>query len=156
MFHARRVCAGLAVLPLVLLIAACSGEETTALSSPEASSVSRQAEAVAGDWRRELTMADYPTVVEQSSGLYVVLVKAQACQWACNEMSRNVSNVLERWRSRASYGTVDVDSEPELAQYLGIRALPITLLYRDGVLVAKTTGAMPEHKFADWMIENGL
>jgi len=140
-------------LPL-LAIAGCASP-----TEREAAAASVGVAAVAADsrdWRRELTMSDYSTVVEGSSGLYVVLVKADACGKPCSDMSRSVTNVLEVWRSRASFGTVNPETAPELADYLKIRSLPTTFLYRDGVVVAQTIGAMSENKFADWMIQHAL
>jgi thioredoxin 1 len=150
---ARRVGAGLVVVPLALLLGACTGQDVTAPASPQASAVSRQAEAATGDWGRALTMADYPTVVEKSSGLYVVLVGAPWCG-PCRGMRAQVPYVLDSWRSPVhNYGTVDVDAEPALAAYLTIRGLPTTLLYRDGVLVAQTVGALGS--VDEWMKRNG-
>ncbi len=153
---ARRVGAGLVLVTLSLLLGACSGQDVAAPASPQVSAVSRQAEAATGDWKRALTMADYPTVVEKSSGLYVVLAGAPSCE-PCRVMGWTVPNVLDSWRSPVNnYGTVDADADDALAAYLGIRYLPTTLLYRDGVLVAQTRGVMSEAKFAEWMQQNTL
>jgi thioredoxin-like negative regulator of GroEL len=69
-------------------------------------------------------------------------------------MSRTVANVLDSRNRPANYGTVTPDNEFDLTNYLRIKSLPTTLLYRDGVLIAQTSGAMPEYKFTEWMGEH--
>ena len=152
---ARRVGAVIVVLHLSFLLGACSGQEVTSPASSQASAISRQAEAATGDWQRALTMADYSTVVEKSSGFYVVLVGAPWCG-PCRSMSANVQLALDAWRSPVhQYGTVDGDAESELSSYLGIRGVPTTLLYRDGVLVSKRGGVISAAQIQSWMEQNG-
>ena len=105
---------------------------------------------------RVLTMADYSTAVEKSSGFYVVLVGG-ACGKPCSEMTWTVPNALDSWRSPVNnYGTVDADAELALTDSLRVRYLPTTLLYRDGVLVAQTRGALSENNLSDWIERNSL
>jgi thioredoxin 1 len=59
--------------------------------------------------------------------------------------------VEELARERAGslkVGKVDVDSEPELADWAGVRAIPYLVLYRGGEPFADAIGALPKDRLA--------
>jgi thioredoxin-like negative regulator of GroEL len=153
---ATRLGAAAFALPLALLVGGCSSQEATAPASPAAESAVRQAEGLGRDWYRELNSDNYDTVIKNSRGMYIVLVRGSDCR-PCNDMSRSISTI-ERIEPPIGFGIVNIDENFELPQRLGIRAVPTTLVYRDGALIGRQQGSMPSEKFVRWLesLEFGL
>jgi thioredoxin-like negative regulator of GroEL len=142
---------GAIFVPIALLIGACSGPGLSAPASIQAEAIDRQAGAVERDWFRDLNSAEYDTVIKNSRGTYVVLLRNSNCA-PCDQMSRSIRS-LEPYggENRPNVGVVDIESNFEIYQKLNIRSVPTTIVYRDGSQVARTSGSMDSRKFSDWI-----
>ena len=148
MSNRSSLAAGSLLLPIVLLIGGCSGQGVTAPASIQGETVDRQAEGIGRDWFRDLTSADYDTVIKDSRGMYVVLFRNDNCR-PCDDMSRSISTIEKA--PPASVGVVNIDNDFELARQMNIRGVPTTVIYQDGSQVARNDGSMTSRKFVEWI-----
>jgi thioredoxin-like negative regulator of GroEL len=144
-----RVWASVIALPLSVLVAGCSPQSDPVSSASPSISVVRQAEGVQRDWFRDLTTADFEAVTKGYPGLYVVLARNDNCR-PCNDMARSIYST-ENIEPPIGVGVVDIDQSPEIADSLGITAIPTTLIYRNGAVVARQQGALSTRQFLDWI-----
>lgn len=56
-------------------------------------------------------------------------------------------------RSSVKIVKVDIDESMELARQYGVMSVPTLLLFKDGNLVAQTTGFMPKNDLENWINE---
>lgn len=56
-------------------------------------------------------------------------------------------------RSSVKIVKVDIDESMELARQYGVMSVPTLLLFKDGNLVAQTTGFMPKTDLENWINE---
>jgi len=69
------------------------------------------------------------------------MVVPKAC-WANDEFLRNRNRFSDIYPTARFY-KLDVDNLPDVAQELGIRAMPTFLLFKDGEKVGEVVGANP-------------
>ena len=120
----------------------------TARASTQGETVERQAEGVGRDWFRELTSADYDTVIKNSRGMYVVLFRNDDCR-PCDDMSRSMSTIEKA--EPISVGIVNIDNSFQLGEQMSITGVPTTFIYQDGSEVARSYGSMNSRKFVEWI-----
>jgi thioredoxin 1 len=89
----------------------------------------------------------------------LLLVKATAA-WCgpCKVMDRTTFKdqaVVDWLTERAVSVSVDVDDEPELAQRLGVRAMPTTILFKGDEELSRVVGLRKAPDFVRWLIEHG-
>lgn len=85
------------------------------------------------------TTADFKTAVAEKDSLMVLDCFATWCG-PCKQIAPTIVKFSESYPSARFY-KLDVDEVPDIAQELGIRAMPTFLLFRDGEKVAEVVGA---------------
>jgi len=100
----------------------------------------------------ELNKENYNTFV--GSNLVLVDVWAPWCG-PCKMISPIVDEISSDYQGRLSVGKLDADSNRETITELGIRNIPTILLYKNGEIVDKSTGAITKQKLVE-MIDKHL
>ena len=90
----------------------------------------------------EITDANFEEVLKSEKP---VLVDFWA-EWCgpCKMIGPIVEELAGDYEGKAVIGKVDVDSNPAVAQALGIRSIPTLMFFKDGKLVDKQIGAVPK------------
>lgn len=92
---------------------------------------------------QELNNDNFDTALEQAPGLYAVRFWAEWCP-PCRMMSPIFKEVAQDMQSSAQFGEVDLDQAPELAGRYGVQSIPTVLLFKDGKVIDRLTGAAPK------------
>ena len=100
----------------------------------------------------ELNENNYKSFTE--SGLVLVDIWAIWCQ-PCAAISPLVDEISSDYQGRLSVGKLDADSNRETITELGVRNIPTILLYKNGEIVDKSTGAVTKQKLVE-MIDKQL
>ena len=100
----------------------------------------------------ELNKENYNTFV--GSNLVLVDVWAPWCG-PCKMISPIVDEISSDYQGRLSVGKLDADSNRETITELGVRNIPTILLYKNGEIVDKSTGAVTKQKLVE-MIDKHL
>lgn len=53
-----------------------------------------------------------------------------------------------------NFGKVDMEDHQDIGQKMGVRALPTTLIIRDGEEVARNAGVLQKDELKEWIEEN--
>ncbi|MBA2336551.1 MAG: thioredoxin [Acidimicrobiia bacterium] len=100
----------------------------------------------------DVSTADFPTAVVQRSHEVPVVVDLWA-EW-CGPC-KVLGPVLEKLATEADGDwelvKVDVDANPELSTQLGVQGIPTVVAFRDGAVVSRFTGAIPEAAVRQWL-----
>jgi thioredoxin 1 len=101
----------------------------------------------------ELNENNYKTFTE--SGLTLVDVWAPWCG-PCKMISPLVDEISSDYHDRGlSVGKLDADTNKETVTELGVRNIPTILLYKNGEIVDRSTGAITKQKLVE-MIDKHL
>ena len=100
----------------------------------------------------ELNNENYNTFV--GSNLVLVDVWAPWCG-PCKMISPIVDEISSDYQGRLSVGKLDADANRETVTELGVRNIPTILLYKNGEVVDKSTGAITKQKLVE-MIDKQL
>jgi thioredoxin 1 len=100
----------------------------------------------------ELNENNYNTFI--GSNLVLVDVWASWCG-PCKMISPIVDEISSDYQGRLSVGKLDADSNRETITELGVRNIPTILLYKNGEIVDKSTGAVTKQKLVE-MIDKHL
>jgi thioredoxin 1 len=100
----------------------------------------------------ELNKENYNTFV--GSNLVLVDVWASWCG-PCKMISPIVDEISSDYQGRLSVGKLDADSNRETITELGVRNIPTILIYKNGEIVDKSTGAVTKQKLVE-MIDKQL
>ncbi|MDR1575233.1 MAG: thioredoxin [Treponema sp.] len=64
----------------------------------------------------------------------------------CRMIAPVLDQLAEEYTGRIKFGKVNVDEEIELAGRHGIVSIPTLILYKDGSVAARKTGAIPKYE----------
>ena len=89
---------------------------------------------------------NYDEVV--SSGLTLVDVFADWCG-PCKVISPIIDELSSDYQGQVVFGKLNVDEAPEKTTELGIRNIPTILVYKDGQIVERNTGAISKNQLKE-------
>ena len=89
---------------------------------------------------------NYDEVV--SSGLTLVDVFADWCG-PCKVISPIIDELSSDYQGQVVFGKLNVDEAPEKTTELGIRNIPTILVYKDGKIVERNTGAVSKNQLKE-------
>ena len=102
----------------------------------------------------ELTDQIFDQKVKNSDIPVLVDFRADWCG-PCRQISPALEELSDELAGRIAITAIDVDANPEAPTKFGVRGLPTLLIFKDGEIVAESTGARPKAKIKDW-IENSI
>lgn len=85
--------------------------------------------------------ANYQKLINQEGKLVFVDFYADWCG-PCQQMMPSITKLAKEFGSKLSVNKVNIDKNPALATSLQIRSVPSLLLYRDGKIIWRQSGAM--------------
>lgn len=91
---------------------------------------------------RHFTDADFPTEVLESAGPVLVDFWAAWCG-PCRLIAPTLEALAREFAGRATVGKVNVDENPATSRRFDVRSIPTLLVFRQGVVVERTVGALP-------------
>lgn len=101
----------------------------------------------------ELNDQNYKTFTE--SGLVLIDIKTDWCG-PCKMISPLVDEISSEYHDKGlSVGKLDADTNKETITELGVRNIPTILLYKNGEIVDRSTGAITKQKLVE-MIDKHL
>jgi thioredoxin 1 len=89
---------------------------------------------------------NYDEVV--SSGLTLVDVFADWCG-PCKVISPIIDELSSDYQGQVVFGKLNVDEAPEKTTELGVRNIPTILVYKDGQIVERNTGAVSKNQLKE-------
>jgi thioredoxin 1 len=89
---------------------------------------------------------NYDEVV--SSGLTLVDVFADWCG-PCKVISPIIDELSSDYQGQVVFGKLNVDEAPEKTTELGVRNIPTILVYKDGQIVERNTGAISKNQLKE-------
>ena len=89
---------------------------------------------------------NYDEVV--SSGLTLVDVFADWCG-PCKVITPIIDELSSDYQGQVVFGKLNVDEAPEKTTELGIRNIPTILVYKDGQIVERNTGAISKNQLKE-------
>jgi thioredoxin 2 len=100
-------------------------------------------------WLVDATEANFDTVID---GRLPVLVDLWA-PWCgpCRTLAPAVQRSSEEFAGRLKVVKVNVDQAPGISARLGVQGIPTLLLLRQGRIVARQVGALPESQLLSWI-----
>lgn len=88
---------------------------------------------------------DFDTL-SSSDGVFVFDFTATWCG-PCKMIAPMMDRLAQDYEDRVTVSKVDLDENPALAKKLGIRSIPVVMIYKDGTLIDKVVGVVPYEKF---------
>ncbi|MBQ4357834.1 MAG: thioredoxin [Paludibacteraceae bacterium] len=89
------------------------------------------------------TLTDQNFAAETAEGITVVDCWAAWCG-PCKRLGPVIDKIADDYAGRVKVGKLDVDENMEIPQQFGIMSIPTVLFFRNGELVDKTVGLVPE------------
>ena len=83
-----------------------------------------------------------------SSGLTLVDVFADWCG-PCKVISPIIDELSSDYQGQVVFGKLNVDEAPEKTTELGVRNIPTILVYKDGQIVERNTGAISKNQLKE-------
>lgn len=101
-------------------------------------------------WLTEADDATFATVVEQSRVPVLVDLWAPWCG-PCRMVSPAVERMAAKYAGRLKVTKVNVDIAPATAQRYNAMSIPTLLMIKDGTVVDRIVGAVPEPQLDTWV-----
>jgi len=100
---------------------------------------------VAANWKGILKMndADFTKKIAATPGLTVVDFSAEWCG-PCKKLHPILESLAKQMEGKVNFGNVDVDESPNIATELDISGIPLLVFYKNGKIVDKIIGLLPE------------
>ena len=90
-----------------------------------------------------VTGANFESEVIQSTAPVLLDFWAAWCG-PCKMIGPIIEQLAEEYSGRLKVGKINVDEEADLASRHGIVSIPTLVVYKDGIIVNQTTGAVPK------------
>lgn len=90
--------------------------------------------------------------IENSGETWVIDFWASWCK-PCEKYSPIFEDVSEEVED-VNFGKVNMEDHQDIGQNMGVRALPTTLIVKEGEEVARNAGVLKERELKDWIEEN--
>jgi len=72
----------------------------------------------------------------------------------CRSMAPEFAKAALKLKSKARFAKIDTEQHPEVSQKLGIRGIPLLILYSNGKEVARLAGARPAADIEDFVLQS--
>ncbi len=72
----------------------------------------------------------------------------------CKLIGPIIDQISVDFKSKLSVGKLDADVNRDIVKELGIRNIPTILLYKDGVIINKSVGAITKEKLTEMINEH--
>lgn len=72
----------------------------------------------------------------------------------CRMIAPIVERLSDEMKDKLTFFNVDVDDNPELAGSFDVQSIPTLLLVKDGQVVSRHVGFMPEPQLRSWIDSN--
>ncbi len=89
--------------------------------------------------------ADFDTL-SSSNGIFVFDFTATWCG-PCKMIAPMMDRLAQEYEGRITVVKVDLGEYPKLAKRLGIRSIPVVMIYKDGTCIETIVGVVPYEKF---------
>jgi thioredoxin 2 len=103
-------------------------------------------------WIADADDATYAAVAEQAVRPVLVDLWAPWCG-PCRMVSPALEALARSHAGRVKLVKVNVDESPQVSQRYGVQGIPTLLVLNRGEVVARQTGAAPEHVLRAWLDE---
>ena len=84
--------------------------------------------------------------VKENEGIAVVDFFAPWCG-PCITFAPTFNEVADEMKDKATFGKINVDETPQIAQEYGVMSIPTLLITKNGKEVARSTGSMGKEEF---------
>lgn len=98
----------------------------------------------------QLAEDSFDGFIREPGGLVMVDFHADWCG-PCHQLAPTVARLASDFQGTLRVGKLDVDDAPGLTSRLGVEAIPELRFYRDGKLLARRTGVVPEAELREWI-----
>ncbi len=102
----------------------------------------------------ELDLATHDRLVAGDELPVVVDYWAPWCG-PCRMMAPEFARAAEALKGRARFAKIDTQDHPAVSQRLGIRGIPLLILWKNGRELARLPGARPAAEIAEFVIRAG-
>lgn len=97
---------------------------------------------------RELTDRTAPDFIEENRVAVIAFVSPD--DEACQKLRARLALVASRMvKPDVAFGVLDVTRDPHVAEAMGVHAVPMLFVFRDGESVDRVMGAPPERVLED-------
>jgi len=100
----------------------------------------------------ELNDSNYSDFLSRNN-LALVDIWAEWCG-PCKLIGPIIDQISVDFQSKLSVGKLDADVNRDIVKELGIRNIPTILLYKDGVIINKSVGAITKEKLTEMINEH--